>query len=481
MPEPLKNATEKRAERARLVEQMRAIVAGVKKNDKGEQEWTAEQRSNFDALHAKQEALKVEYEKIETETDRSSIQAELDREMRETQPPKAGKQDTRDTDPDTITPEADAEQRSIGFRLWAMGREAEMTPAERKRIGLERVKREDLPDGVDPRLTRGAQSGVRFRLGRLPSHADQRRVWNRDKLRYEQRANEPQSSGGTTFGGYTVADEPMRALEESLLFVGGVRNSRATIVRTATGGSLPIPTVNDTANEGAILAENVAESGALPLSFGQVVMGAFKYSSEFILCSIEFLQDTSIDAESFVARSLGTRLGRITNRHYTKGSNSSQPYGVQWAAGLGKTVASATAITFQEVIDLEHSVDPSYRANGAEFMFHDTTLALLKKLGDATGQWIWQPGLLSRAPDRILGYEYVINQHMDTPAAGKHSMLFGDFSKYWVRDVMDITVMRLVERYAEYAQVAFIAFMRTDGDLIDAGTDPIKYLRHPAS
>ena len=63
----------------------------------------------------------------------------------------------------------------------------------------------------------------------------------------------------------------------------------------------------------------------------------------------------------------------------------------------------------------------------------------------------------------------------------KKSVLFGDFSKYYIRDVMDITLVRLDEVYAEYGQVAFLAFSRHDGVLLDAGTNPIKALQHPAS
>ena len=60
-------------------------------------------------------------------------------------------------------------------------------------------------------------------------------------------------------------------------------------------------------------------------------------------------------------------------------------------------------------------------------------------------------------------------------------MLFGDFSKYHIRDVMEVRLVRLDEVYAEYAQVAFLAFSRHDGLLLDAGTHPIKALVHPTA
>jgi hypothetical protein len=71
----------------------------------------------------------------------------------------------------------------------------------------------------------------------------------------------------------------------------------------------------------------------------------------------------------------------------------------------------------------------------------------------------------------------VINQSMTTPGPAK-SMLFGDFSKYIIRDVREVELRRLDERFAVLGQVAFLAFARADGDLLDAGTHPVKYMRH---
>jgi HK97 family phage major capsid protein len=100
---------------------------------------------------------------------------------------------------------------------------------------------------------------------------------------------------------------------------------------------------------------------------------------------------------------------------------------------------------------------------------------ILQYSGDTMGMPLWQPGLTVGQPDMIMGYQYVINQSMTTPATGVKSILFGDFSKYLIRDVRDITLLRLDERYADAHQVGFLAFSRSDGDLLDAGTNPVKY------
>jgi HK97 family phage major capsid protein len=83
----------------------------------------------------------------------------------------------------------------------------------------------------------------------------------------------------------------------------------------------------------------------------------------------------------------------------------------------------------------------------------------------------------------ILGYPYVINQDMAVMAANAKSILFGDFSYYLIREVQDLRVLRLDERYADYLQAGFLAFVRTDGLLANAGgtNAPIKYYANSAT
>jgi HK97 family phage major capsid protein len=297
-----------------------------------------------------------------------------------------------------------------------------------------------------------------------------------DMAAWESRA---QSVGTGSEGGYTVPDEMMRALEVSLLAFGGVRQV-ATVIRTSSGAALPIPTTNDTANKGAILAENSAAS-AQDITFSSLVLDSYKYTSKYVLVSVELLQDSSINVPEFIGRALGERIGRITNDHFTTGTGSSQPNGIVTAAGAGVTATSLTATTtFSFMMDLVHSVDPAYRSN-ASFMLSDAALKMVRKIlipqysGDTAGAPLWQPDFRVGAPDQILGFPYTINQSMTSPATGVKSILFGDLSKYIVRDVRDFTLVRLDERFAEYHQVAFLAFSRHDGDLLDAGTDPVKY------
>jgi HK97 family phage major capsid protein len=121
-------------------------------------------------------------------------------------------------------------------------------------------------------------------------------------------------------------------------------------------------------------------------------------------------------------------------------------------------------------------VDPAYRSATAGYMFNDSTAKIIRKLKDGNGQYLWQPGLIAGQPDSLAGYRVVINQSMAALATTAKGVLFGDLSKYLIRDCMEITLLRLDERFADSHQVGFLAFSRHEGRLLNAGTNPVKVI-----
>lgn len=275
-------------------------------------------------------------------------------------------------------------------------------------------------------------------------------------------------------GGYTVPEAFWAKVTETMKHFGGVRQV-AEIVPTTTGANLPWPTNDDTSNTGEILEEGTAAS-ELDVSFGQKTLAAFTASSKMIRVSNLLLQDTGVDIEGFLARRVGTRIGRIQNTRLTTGTGASQPQGLITGATTGKTTAGATAITYTELIDLIHSVDAAYRAGGnCRFMFHDLILAYIRKIKDdsggaGVGRPIWEPSVQAGVPDLLLGYGYTVNNDMaSTVATTNKTAAFGDFNAgYVVRTVAGGSMSRLTERYAEYLQTAFFGYERFDGLVQDS-------------
>lgn len=285
-------------------------------------------------------------------------------------------------------------------------------------------------------------------------------------------------------GGYTVATEFSRNLVEAMKAAFAVR-SVASGIRTSTGAQMLFPTADATAEEGEIVGQNTL-TNALDTTFGQASLDVYKYSSKSIALPFELIQDSMFDLEAYIQTLLNLRLGRIQNKHHTTGTGTGQPKGLVAAATAGKTgtTGQTTSVIYDDLVDLEHSVDPFYRPAG-RWMMHDDTLKALRKIKDSQNRPIFVPGYEQGnpggAPDRLLGREIVINQNMATMAANAKSILFGDFSKYLVRDVMDVTLFRMTDSaYTLKGQVGFVAFCRSGANLIDVG-GAVKYYANSAT
>ena len=305
----------------------------------------------------------------------------------------------------------------------------------------------------------------------------------RDYLDNKKKIQGAMSTTTDAEGGYLVPDGFSGLLLEELKQFGGVRNV-ARILRTATGNTIEWPTVNATAQVGELLAENTT-SNTLDVTFGVKSLDAYRYSSKDIAIPFELLQDNQIDLEGYIIKLLGERIARITNQHFTTGTGTGQPNGVVTASSEGKegTATQTTTVIYDDLVDLIHSIDPAYRqTRGCNFMFHDSTLKALKKLKDSDGRPLWVPGLAVAEPDTILGYGYTINQDMAVMAASAKAILFGDFSSYIIRDVMDLTLFRMTDSaYTKLGQVGFLSMSRHDGDLMDSSGSVIKHFANPAS
>lgn len=283
------------------------------------------------------------------------------------------------------------------------------------------------------------------------------------------------STGTPAEGGYTVASEYFRQLTEAMKAFGGIRQA-ASIIQTGTGAAMNFPATDATAEIG----EQVGENAAVALgetTFSNLALNVYKYSSKKIAVPFELIQDSMFDIEGYINRLLAIRLGRITSQRFTTGTGSSQPNGIVTASTVGKTgtTGQTATVIYDDLVDLEHSVDPLYRAGGSVgFMMHDSSLKVVRKLKDSQGRPIFVPGYEQGnpggAPDRLLNRPIFINQDMATMAANAKSILFGDFSRYVIREVMDLTLFRMADSaFILNGQIGFVAFNRQGGNLIDVG------------
>lgn len=275
-----------------------------------------------------------------------------------------------------------------------------------------------------------------------------------------------QAVGTPAAGGYLVPEEFRARMVEAIVSYGGIA-ALAEVMTTDNGAETVWPTNNDTGNVGAILAENTQVTEQ-DLTFGQGKIASYMYTSKLVRVSFQLLQDAAFDFEGFLARKLGERIGRAAAAHYATGTGTGQPQGL--VTGLTKDVETATAskIAYDDLVDLEHSIDQAYRAN-AGYVLSDSALRALRKLKDTTGRPLWAPSIIGGTPSTINGRPYTVDNGMAAVADGAKPIVYGDIkAAYLIRLVRGAQVLRLTERYADYLQVGFLGFQRLDAIVQDA-------------
>ena len=276
--------------------------------------------------------------------------------------------------------------------------------------------------------------------------------------------NRAQSTSGSA-GGYTIPQGFLAALERKMLQFNTLR-SIATVIATTTGNSLPMPTVNDTTNTGALVSENTA-TAATDVTLAQITFGAYTYKT-VVTSSNELLQDTGLDLPTIIGELMGERIGRSEAAAFATGTGSSQPEGVTVGSSAGVTTASSTAITINEILGLINSVDAAYQPTSS-FMLHQTVWTYLLKLQDGQGRNLIPINYGDGIAPKIWGYPVYINNNMSAAiTTGLITALFGDFSKFYIRDAGPLEVKRSEEFLFTSNATAFLAVGRRDSKVVQS-------------
>lgn len=295
-----------------------------------------------------------------------------------------------------------------------------------------------------------------------------------DHLSLEQRSlmleNRAQGTDIPADGGYLVPDGFRQTMTETMKAFGGLLNL-ANVITTSTGNTLQWPTNDSTSQVGAILAENT-QITEMDVTFGTKAIGAYTYSSKLVRVSLQLLQDNVFDLNTWLPRKLGERIGRAVASDLINGTGVGEPEGILpnstafggTAIGVAAFNANTSGAGYNAMIDLEHSVDPAYRASGNNrFLFNDATLATLRKFKDGDGRPLWLPVPVPGMPATINGVPYSIDQAMPNVADTAKPILYGDFrAGYLVRQVQGVQMVRLAERWADFLQIGYFGFSRLD-------------------
>lgn len=289
-------------------------------------------------------------------------------------------------------------------------------------------------------------------------------------------------------GGNTVPTDFYGRLVAHLIETSAIMQSGATILNTSGGEVIQVP--KTTAHSSASIVTEAAAISESDPAFGQVSLGAYKYGT-MIQVSRELLTDTGVDLEGYLAMQAGRALGNAFGAHAITGDGSSKPRGVVTDATVGVTGPTGVTGGFGTqstagqgadlLISLFHSVIAPYRMSQAcRWIMNDTTAGTIRKIKTTDGQYIWQPSVIAGQPDTILGKPVLTDPNVAATALSAKSVIFGDFSQYFVRLAGGIRFERSDEFAFGNDLVTFRALMRADAALVDL-TGAVKVFQGGAS
>lgn len=263
-------------------------------------------------------------------------------------------------------------------------------------------------------------------------------------------------------GGYLVPDEYDKRLID-VLDEENIIRSLATKITTSGEHKINIAATKPAAawiEEGEALTFGDA-------TFDQMIMDAHKLHVA-IKITEELLYDNAFGLESYIITQFGKALANAEEDAFLNGDGEGKPTGLfhpTKGGQIGVTTEKSGTIKADEIIDLVYSLKRPYRKN-ASFLINDSTLAVIRKLKDGNGAYMWQPALTAGEPDRLFGYPIHTSQFAPEIEAGKPILAFGDYKYYNIGDRGTRSFQELRELFAGNGMIGYVAKERVDGLLV---------------
>ncbi|MFC4333869.1 phage major capsid protein [Salininema proteolyticum] len=355
-----------------------------------------------------------------------------------------------------------------------------MDDADRKSAAIGRAERLREAERLDgDRADSDEQSDRAVRPEAGSSEVDAFRAYLVGGMRsLDERQSRALNMGSDPEGGYLVAPQQfstslIQAVDDAVPLRG-----LATTMQLTQGESLGVPTLDTDLNDADWTSEVATGSLDDALRVGKREFRTNPLAKR-VKISRTLLRRAAVDPEALVRDRLAYKFAVTQEKAFMTGDGNKKPLGLFTASNDGVPTSRDVDINStggvldsnstsaggaaDDLITAKHTLKSQYWPN-ASWLFHRDLLAQIRKLRDANGQYLWQPGLTADRPDTILEVPYVASEYVpNTVANDSYVGMIGDFSHYWIADSLALEVQRLVELYAEANQVGFIGRLETDG------------------
>jgi HK97 family phage major capsid protein len=276
-------------------------------------------------------------------------------------------------------------------------------------------------------------------------------------------------------GAAIVPEQLAAAIQNRLRDVSPIR-SIANVVNVSTP-DFTIP-VNLRGSASRWSGESDDRNGETATPTIRPVKPTFGEVNAYPVVSNQLLDDSAYDVASFINSNAASDFAEAEGAAFISGNGTNKPKGflavtpeaaddATRTAGALQFVqtAAASIITPDDIVDLVYKLRAGYRA-GASFVMSSTTAAVVHKLKDTTGRFLWSDSLAAGQPARLMGYPVVIAEDMPSIADGAFPIAFGDWKAgYTIADRVGVRL--IVDQVTKKGFTGFYLSKRVGGIVTD--------------
>jgi HK97 family phage major capsid protein len=236
-------------------------------------------------------------------------------------------------------------------------------------------------------------------------------------------------------GGILAPEQVATSILEKVAEFSPVRTLAQTI--SMSGPLLQLPRLVDEV-EPVPVAETAARTEDEP-TFDQIDLKPFEMAIIVPVTRI-LLEDAQIDLTGYLSNHVARRFGQKEATWFVNGNGTTQAEGVLTSTAVAEH--EVEAITGDDLIDLFYSIKTAYSSNGA-WLMNRKTMAVVRKLKDTDGSYIWERGIAGGQPPQLLGRP--VYEAVDMPDIAEEAtpIVFGDFATgYAIADRTGFEIIR---------------------------------------
>lgn len=249
----------------------------------------------------------------------------------------------------------------------------------------------------------------------------------------------------------TIANRIISEVRDMVPFL-----AMAEVVNTNGKFSIPVYTEDGTnavsaayVDEGVDLADNVGKFVTVDLT--GFVIGALALVSE--TCK----DNADVDVVSFVVTRVAEGISELLEKEFVIGTDN-KITGILSAKKV-ITAASATAITYDELVNLKHSIKQRFRKKAC-FIMHPSTYTAICKLKDNNGLPYFK-----ESDYKVLDLPVIESDSMPEIASGNKVISCANLSGYTIKATKKVEVRILREKFATKGMLGVLGFAEYDAKI----------------